>query len=65
MSFTLFVLRVLPVYWYCKVSIAMLSFYCSTDLSTLHWDLSKILTPEQYLLISLFDPMLIANLKDG
>ncbi len=26
MSFTLFVLRVLAVYWYCKVSIAMLSF---------------------------------------
>ncbi len=36
----LVVLRVLPVYWYCKVSSAMLSFNSSTDLSTLHWDFS-------------------------
>ncbi len=42
MSFTLFVLRILPVYWYCKVSIAMLSFNSSTDLSTLHWDFSIV-----------------------
>ena len=42
MSFTLIVLRVLPVYWYCKVSIAMLSFNSSTNLSTLHWDFSII-----------------------
>ena len=40
MSFTLFVLRVFPVYWYYKVSIAMLSFNSNTDLSTLHWDFS-------------------------
>ena len=42
MSFTLFVLRVLPVYCYCTVSIAMLSFNSSTDLSTLHWDFSIV-----------------------
>ena len=40
LSFTLFVLRVLPVYCYCKVSISVLSFNSSTDLSTLHWDFS-------------------------
>ncbi len=53
MSFTLFVMRVLPVYWYCKVSIAMLSFNSSTDLSTLHWDFSNdfMMVVVQYRLI--------------